>query len=109
MSKEMESTILEMITKLGGIEKFQSNPFAFVGEVFKHPEMLSEIDRLSKTPEMQQQIAESMNNPMFQQMVGNNPLLAGMMKDYQARQANMGGDVVDTESDLPEPDESAWE
>ena len=89
MSDDMESTILNMITKLGGIEKFQDNPFAFVGEVFKHPELLSEIDKLSKTPEMQKQIAESMNNPMFQQMVGNNPLLAGMMNDYKNHQANM--------------------
>ena len=70
MSDEMES-IYEMINKLDGIEKFQSNPFAFIGEVFKHPELLAEIDKMAKTPEMQKQIAESMNNPMFQQMFNN--------------------------------------
>ena len=96
MAKEdMESTIYEMINKLGGLEKFQSNPFAFIGEVFKHPDLLSKIDALAKTPEMQKQIAESMNNPMFQQMVGNNPLLAGMMENYKNRQAY--GDAVDAE------------
>ncbi|MBQ9816888.1 MAG: hypothetical protein IJM59_05405 [Proteobacteria bacterium] len=95
MSDEMES-IYEMINKLGGIEKFQSNPFAFIGEVFKHPELLAEIDKMAKTPEMQKQIAESMNNPMFQQIVGNNPLLSGMMNDYKNRQAaGSADDVVD--------------
>ena len=84
---KLESTIFDMINKMGGIEQFQNNPFAFIGEVFKHPELLSQIDALSKTPEMQQQIAESMANPMFQQIVGNNPLLAGMMDDYKRHQA----------------------
>ena len=63
----MESMILDMMNKLGGIEKFKSNPFAFIGEIFQHPELLGQIDKMAKTPEMQKQIAESMNNPMFQQ------------------------------------------
>ena len=49
---KLESTIFDMINKMGGIEQFQSNPFAFIGEVFKHPELLSQIDALSKTPVM---------------------------------------------------------
>lgn len=108
MSDDMEATILDMITKLGGIEKFQSNPFAFVGEVFKHPELLSQIDKLSKTPEMQKQIAESMNNPMFQQIVGNNPLLSGMMNDYKNFQANSAhdgdDDIMDDDDDMADED-----
>ncbi len=99
MSDDMESTILEMMNKLGGIEKFQSNPFAFIGEVFKHPELMAQIDQLSKTPEMQKQIAESMNNPMFQQIVGNNPLLSGMMNDYQNRQAAQANDASDADDE----------
>ena len=99
MADDTEATIFEMINKLGGVEKFQSNPFAFIGEVFKHPDLLAKIDKLSKTPEMQKQIAESMNNPMFQQMVGNNPLLSGMMNDYKNRQAYAQNDgVVDVDA-----------
>ncbi len=98
MADDTEASIFEMINKLGGVDKFQSNPFAFIGEVFKHPDLLAKIDKLSKTPEMQKQIAESMNNPMFQQIVGNNPLLSGMMNDYKNRQANgADSDVVDAE------------
>ena len=96
---KLESTIFEMINQMGGIEQFQNNPFAFIGEVFKHPELLSQIDALSKTPEMQQQIAESMANPMFQQIVGNNPLLAGMMNDYKRHQAEAAQDDADEEDD----------
>lgn len=101
MDNKMEATILEMMEKVGGIEKFQSNPMAFIGEVFKHPELLSKIDQLAKTPEMQKQIQESMNSPMFQQIVGNNPLLSGMMNDYQQRQAN-AGDADQDELDVDE-------
>ncbi len=97
---DMELTIREMMEKVGGLDKFQSNPMAFIGEVFKHPELLSKIDQLAKTPEMQKQIQESMNSPMFQSIVGNNPLLSGMMNDYKNRQAGAtGGDVVDAEID----------
>ena len=104
MDNKMEATILEMMEKVGGIEKFQSNPMAFIGEVFKHPELLSKIDQLAKTPEMQKQIQESMNSPMFQQIVGNNPLLSGMMNDYQNRQAQASSN--DSDADELEGDES---
>lgn len=83
----MESMILDMMNKLGGIEKFKSNPFAFIGEIFQHPELLGQIDKMAKTPEMQKQIAESMNNPMFQQIVSNNPMLSGLMNQYKNRTA----------------------
>ena len=96
---KLESTIFDMINKMGGIEQFQSNPFAFIGEVFKHPELLSQIDALSKTPEMQQQIAESMANPMFQQIVGNNPLLSSMMNDYKRHQQEASAEDDDDEDD----------
>ncbi len=96
--------IMEMINQLGGLEKFQKDPFSLIGELFKHPEMLSEIDRLSKTPEMQEQIKESMNNPMFQQMVANNPMLSSMMNQY--RQAHgmetpASESTIDVESNEP--------
>lgn len=109
MNSDDMSVIYEMINRLGGVEKFQSNPYAFIGEVFKHPDLLSKIDKLSKTPEMQKQIQESMNNPMFQQMVGNNPLLAGMMNNYKAAHQNddqAAQDVVDVEASNPENDEN---
>ncbi|MCL2325635.1 MAG: hypothetical protein FWC40_03955 [Proteobacteria bacterium] len=94
MTKDsIESTILGMINKLGGLDKFQNNPMAFIGELFQHPELLGELDQMSKTPEMQQQIAESMNNPAFQQMVGNNPLLSGLMQDYQSKKGHTQGGV----------------
>lgn len=102
----MELTIREMMEQIGGIDKFQSNPMAFIGEVFKHPDLLSKIDKLAKTPEMQKQIQESMNNPMFRQIVGNNPLLSNMMSDYQKRQygAPDDDDVVDAEADALDAD-----
>ena len=104
------SAIYDMINKLGGVEQFQSNPYAFIGEVFKHPELMSQIDRLSKTPEMQKQIQESMNNPMFQQMVANNPLLSGMMDQYKARQEYMNqGNVVDVTPEAGNDDADAIE
>lgn len=102
---KLESTIFDMINKMGGIEQFQSNPFAFIGEVFKHPELLSQIDALSKTPEMQQQIAESMANPMFQQIVGNNPLLSSMMNDYKRHQEEASADDDEEEDEIAEEDE----
>ena len=98
MADDTEASVFEMINKLGGVEKFQSNPFAFIGEVFKHPDLLAKIDKLSKTPEMQKQIQESMNNPMFQQIVGNNPLLSGMMNDYKNRQSQPSNETVDVEA-----------
>ncbi len=99
MADDVESKLFDMINRLGGVEKFQSNPFALIGEVFKHPDLLKQIDELSKTPEMQKQIKESMSNPMFQQMVGNNPLLSNMMNQYQAKQAAQDDDVVDVENE----------
>ncbi len=104
MSNEQNmQRVLEMINQLGGLEKFQSDPYSLIGELFKHPEMLSEIDALSKTPEMQQQIQDSMNNPMFQQMVANNPMLSGMMNQY--RQAHgmstPSSSTVDVEDETP--------
>lgn len=105
MADDTEASVFEMINKLGGIEKFQSNPFAFIGEVFKHPDLLAKIDKLSKTPEMQKQIQESMNNPMFQQIVGNNPLLSGMMNDYKNRQSEAtAANTVDVDVDAVESD-----
>lgn len=99
----MDKKILEMIQSLGGIEQFQSNPFTMIGEFFKHPELLSQIDQMSKTPEMQERIAESMTNPMFQQIVANNPALGNLMKDYKNKKANISNlndDVDDDDGDV---------
>lgn len=84
MDDKMQAALMDMMQKMGGIENFQSNPMAFIGEVFKHPEILSQIDALVKTPEMQQEIAASMNNPMFKQILANNPILSGLAHNYGA-------------------------
>ena len=103
--KDMQS-VINMINELGGVEKFQNDPFGLIGELFTHPEMLSEIDRLSKTPEMQEQIQESMNNPMFQQMVANNPMLSSMMNQYRQAHGMSTPDTVDIsdEDEVPSAD-----
>lgn len=99
--QNIQNVILNMMNQLGGIEQFQNNPMAFIGEIFKHPDLLAQIDQLSKTPEMQQQIAQSMNNPMFQQIVANNPMLAGLMQNYKNRAQNHASqdDIVDIDAD----------
>lgn len=99
--QNIQNVILNMMNQLGGIEQFQNNPMAFIGEIFKHPDLLAQIDQLSKTPEMQQQIAQSMNNPMFQQIVANNPMLSGLMQNYKNRAQNYAAqdDIVDIDTD----------
>lgn len=107
-NNDMEQKILEMIQSLGGIEQFQANPFAMIGEFFKHPELLSEIDKMAKTPEMQERISESMANPMFQQIVNNNPTLGNLMKDYDAKKGSASTKTGDPVSDAEIVDEDTY-
>lgn len=111
MDAKMQAVLMEMMQKMGGIENFQANPMAFIGEVFKHPELLSQIDQLVKTPEMQREIAQSMNNPMFQQIMANNPILSGLSNRYgaaaqaQPQDDEEQGDIEVTNSETDDPKE----
>lgn len=101
MNDKMQAVLMEMMQKMGGIENFQANPMAFIGEVFKHPELLMQIDQLVKTPEMQQEIAASMNNPMFKQIMANNPILANLAHNFGARAAAQDdASEIETDSDV---------
>lgn len=111
MDDKMQAALMDMMNKMGGIENFQANPMAFIGEVFKHPEILSQLDALVKTPEMQQEIAASMNNPMFKQILANNPILSGLANQYskgaptaQYGASNDENDDIDAEI-LPEQEQ----